>query len=283
MKLELILYGEPSAPTLRLSELAAHISQLAPGLKLTVYDDFFSIYAADQLDFLARSLALARVKNPQAPLDFRLPPPDPTQHRANQPPKRPNQLPSPIELDFEKRNILNSRTRKAGILYDGHAVAEIAESLLPRTLLRTDKTIVICTVLLLGTFEPSDRRYHARTIVCSQVKLISLTGLVLAPARPVEFYIARQAYRLAGRYEMEAKLEADLGDSILHRDDERLTEVVEGYVLQALAHQTLGYPFCSNPACRLFNAHRQSEMLRAQLRGLLCAEHTAWLRSLGRT
>ncbi|HEY5531382.1 MAG TPA: DUF6775 family putative metallopeptidase [Candidatus Anoxymicrobiaceae bacterium] len=39
----------------------------------------------------------------------------------------------------------------------------------------------------------------------------------------------------------------------------------EGYLARALFFYATGEPFCDNKDCRLFNAHRQEEMLRAQL------------------
>jgi hypothetical protein len=41
----------------------------------------------------------------------------------------------------------------------------------------------------------------------------------------------------------------------------------KGYLAQALFFCATGEPFCDNRNCRLFNAHRQEEMLLAQLHG----------------
>jgi hypothetical protein len=41
-----------------------------------------------------------------------------------------------------------------------------------------------------------------------------------------------------------------------------------------------GEAFCDDPACRLFNAHWQEEMLRAQLADNYCGRHRAWLREI---
>ena len=41
----------------------------------------------------------------------------------------------------------------------------------------------------------------------------------------------------------------------------------KGYLAQALFFYATGEPFCDNRNCRLFNAHRQEEMLLAQLHG----------------
>jgi hypothetical protein len=40
--------------------------------------------------------------------------------------------------------------------------------------------------------------------------------------------------------------------------------VLKGYVLQAVFYQATGEAFCDDPDCRLFNAHWQEEVLRAQ-------------------
>lgn len=66
---------------------------------------------------------------------------------------------------------------------------------------------------------------------------------------------------------------------LLGLNNPRLTEVAKGYALQAVFYQALGEAFCKDPYCRLFNAHRQEEMLRAQLDGAfdLCPRHEGLL------
>jgi len=58
-------------------------------------------------------------------------------------------------------------------------------------------------------------------------------------------------------------------------DDERLTEVVKGYCLQALFFHLTGDAFCEDKNCRLYNAHWQEELIAAQTGGdyELCPFH----------
>ena len=124
---------------------------------------------------------------------------------------------------------------------------------------------------LLGTFDEADGRWHARTVILGFPSLISLRGLVEAPAGPPEFHIMRGLSPQLAEAERE-RLESKM---LLGLHDPRLTEVAKGYVLQAVFYQALGEAFCDDPDCRLFNAHRQEEMLKAQLGGAyeLCPRH----------
>jgi hypothetical protein len=69
---------------------------------------------------------------------------------------------------------------------------------------------------------------------------------------------------------------------MLIKDDPRITEVVVGYVLQAVAFQATGSAFCAAPTCRLYNARRQEELIRAQLSAEagLCPQHQALFAAL---
>ena len=56
--------------------------------------------------------------------------------------------------------------------------------------------------------------------------------------------------------------------------DPRLTELLKGYTMQAVFYHLFAEPFCDNPDCRLFNAHWQEEMIKAQLQGAdFCRRH----------
>ena len=54
-------------------------------------------------------------------------------------------------------------------------------------------------------------------------------------------------------------------ESFIDYKDSRMTDVMKGYAAQALFYSLVGYPFCEDSNCRLFNAHRQGELLQAQL------------------
>jgi len=100
---------------------------------------------------------------------------------------------------------------------------------------------------------------------------------VEAPAKPREFYLAQQ--QLGGRPSEEAVavLKQQFRGRFLDHDDPRLTEVVKGYAMQAVAYLLTGEAFCDDPDCRLFNAHWQEEMLCAQTADRYCERHASIL------
>ena len=62
-----------------------------------------------------------------------------------------------------------------------------------------------------------------------------------------------------------AEMDEKFAGTFLTHDDERLTEVAKGYVMQAVFYRLTGEAFCDDAGCRLYDAHWQEEMLRAQL------------------
>jgi hypothetical protein len=52
----------------------------------------------------------------------------------------------------------------------------------------------------------------------------------------------------------------------IDHDDERLTEIMKGYVMQAIFYHIASSPFCDDTRCRLYNGHWQEEVLEAQLK-----------------
>jgi len=78
------------------------------------------------------------------------------------------------------------------------------------------------------------------------------------------------------------ELKEHFKESFIDYQDPRLTDVLKGYAAQALFYYLLGYPFCEDSDCRLFNAHRQSELLQAQLFSPyeFCVRHQAVLKKL---
>jgi hypothetical protein len=135
---------------------------------------------------------------------------------------------------------------------------------------------------LFATWEEADKRYHARTSVYSFPSVISTTGLVEAPAKPREYYFLRRQYEMVGRDLLELKNR--FKGSFLDYEDERLTEVTKGYVMQAVFYSLTGNPFCEDKGCRLYNAHWQEELIFAQLESPyeFCAHHGEILDSLRR-
>lgn len=60
-------------------------------------------------------------------------------------------------------------------------------------------------------------------------------------------------------------LENQVDGEFLVEDDPRATDALKGYVLQAIEYLDTGSAFCDNEECRLHNAHRQPDVIEAQL------------------
>ncbi len=185
------------------------------------------------------------------------------------------------EITYERRR-LTTRGEAKGVIYDGFMVQELLATLFGRTTLNRQRLPLIFTNQLLATYEESDRRYHLRTVLLGYPAIVSTTGLVEAPAKPREFYLAREQFRAMGLEAMSPALAAELRDRCLLPNDERLTEVAKGYALQALFYALFGEAFCDDKDCRLYNAHWQEDMLHAQLNGAydLCPHHEAMIKQV---
>ena len=273
-------YDEGTCASLRLGEVPRAIEEIT-GLGAEVRPEFVSFWVergqADPVglgevgrrlvgsypDALAAALVAARVYDPMRRLQ--------PEHEA-----------SPVEIAAERRGLGTPGRTSVGILYDGVRVQWLMAELLAEPV----AVHVIITARLLGTWAEADSRWHAHTILCGEPAIISTSGLVQAPARPKEYYQgqALTTTRLVPREVVEAELRERLADRMLLPDDPRMTQVVTGYVLQAIAFQATGSAFCPTPTCRLYNARRQEELLRAQSspEARLCPEHEALFAAMRR-
>jgi hypothetical protein len=138
---------------------------------------------------------------------------------------------------------------------------------------------VALTNQLFATWNPDDVRFHARTSIYGIPSIISTRGLVEAPARSRHYYLSRQM-----GFPNEV-LEEKLRDQFLTHEDPRTTEVIKGYIMQALFYHVIAEPFCADPCCRLYNAHWQHELIHAQLESTyeFCPEHQSVLDRLRST
>ncbi|MEW5766063.1 MAG: DUF6775 family putative metallopeptidase [bacterium] len=165
--------------------------------------------------------------------------------------------PDPLSAEIEYESRLLSAQKPSGLLYDGFCVQEIFRKLIPQIEHNLTHAHIIFTSRLFGTYE--DNRYHARIAVFGIPSIISTTGIVEAPAKPREFYLKKELGQDLARLKEEFK------GRFIDYDDPRLTEVMKGYVMQALFYHAFGNPFCDDPECRLYNAHWQEEVIKAQL------------------
>lgn len=180
------------------------------------------------------------------------------------------------EVTYERRRIEREDFKSFGILYDGVGLQRIFSSLISEDERYLDHCHIIFTNQLFGTWDEDDHRYHARVSVYGFPSCISTTGLVEAPAKPREFYLKR---RLGIPLEI---LKGEFRGKFIDHGDPRLTELLKGYVIQALFFHMTGNPFCDDPDCRLYNAHWQGDLIRAQSDGKyeFCKRHVEFLNQL---
>ncbi|MCK5008928.1 MAG: hypothetical protein KAS98_00485 [Deltaproteobacteria bacterium] len=187
-------------------------------------------------------------------------------------------LPEPMqaEIDYEKRNLLKSTAKTFGIIYEGFSLQQLYLNLIDEGEKDIKHLHLVFTNQLFATWDPSNIRHHARVSIYGFPSIISTSGIVVAPAKPRDFYLKRQLGQDPNLLKEEYK------GSFIDYGDPRMTDVLKGYVAQALFYHLVGYPFCEDKNCRLFNAHRQSELLQAQLFSNyeFCPKHKAVLEQL---
>jgi predicted Zn-dependent protease len=191
--------------------------------------------------------------------------------------------PLPGEIEFERKLLLDPTRRIAGVLYDGYKLQDLFLELLPKNELSMDYVHIVFTNRLFGTFDESDGRYHAHVSLYGLPSLVSTVGIVEAPAKPKEFYSLRQQYLALGDQVAVEKLKERFRGRFIDYDDPRLTEVLKGYVMQAMFYHLFGNPFCSDKRCRLWNARWQEEVIGAQLsEPEFCERHSKVLERMKR-
>ncbi len=246
------IYTDPSAATLRVREVADYLREEL-GIPCDVREDFFSYHGGEDHEALARAIAATRVRNIM----------------------RPFQPMEPLygETQFELRLLEEPAKRVPGILYDGYRYLAVMRGLLPPEERSLQVLHIAFEHRILGTFD-EDGRYHARANVCGYPSVVSTSGIVEAPAKPKEYYRVKAQLSIAlGAIPFDAAKEPFKGQFIDY-DDPQLTDVAKGYALQAAMYHASKEAFCEDPDCRLFNAHWQSEVLRAQIQsGRLCSRH----------
>jgi hypothetical protein len=181
------------------------------------------------------------------------------------------------EIDYEKRKILNPSSNSFGVMYDGFSLQSILYLLIPKYEKGLEHLHIVFTNQLIATWDDYDRRYHLRVGVYGQPSIISTSGIVEAPAKPREFYILKQ---LVGKGDLNmVDLKKQFDKRFIDYGDSRMTNVIKGYLAQAIFYHITGYPFCDDKGCRLFNAHWQEEMIYAQIESPyeFCEKHTEYL------
>lgn len=260
------LYNDQRLGPIRIEEVADYVREVFPFAVVENRDEFLShavnAWGADPR-WIAHCLASSRLLDPMSCKTV--------------------DDPLPGEVRYEERTIFDRSMTLLGVAYEGYSFQEILRSLIPREERRYTMQHIVLTSRLLVTREPEEGRAHARTIILGDPALISIAGIIEAPALEPRTYLKLQFFRRPDLQSLFLESERRRLGAIRY-GDERLTEVLKGYVLQAVFYHLTGEPFCSDRLCRLYNAHTQEELILAQLAsGKLCKRHEEASRRLALT
>ncbi len=180
-----------------------------------------------------------------------------------------------IEEGYEQSMPSEHLQSKPNTVYDGFCLQSIYSNMICGEESSLDHVHIIITDMLIATYNEEDMRYHLNTVVLGYPSIVSTTGIVEAPAKPKEFYTLYYYYLSQGVTVSIDELKSIFKDVILEHDDPRLTDIVKGYVMQAVFYSILkDVPFCDEKRCILYNAHWQDEVIEAHIRyGGLCQRH----------
>lgn len=256
------LYSPENRSAKEFIGVKSYLETVFPSIKISVRPTIFKIVPKKEVDDLAGALASARMKDPSSE----------------------QQTFEPMfgEIDYERRAILG-RSKVGGVVYDGRRLQEEFVRLLGKGASLSTASIVF-TDRLISTYSRDDLRHHLRTVICGFPSVVSLPGVVEAPAKPREYYLMKQRMELEGAGEiLLQQLKSSFRGRFVDYDDPELFEVLKGLALQAVLYHLTIDPFCEDSRCRLFNAHWQEDLVKSQvLDGKLCKKHAKQLSSLGR-
>ena len=261
------LYYGGTSRTLELPGLREYLARWLPNARIEIRGEFVRYWLsrmpdsvrAERTDELAERFARVKVRDPNA---------------------RPGTF-QPLygEIEYERRRLTDPNVKGFGILYDGIRLQMIYSDLLLEEESDADYVHLVFTDQLLGTWDPDDLRYHVRVNICGYPSLLSTSGIVEGPAKPREYYLLKQQYEMMGMGGSRLmELKERFGGAFIDYDDLRLTDAMKGYAMQCLFFHATGQPFCDDPECRLYNAHWQEELIRAQFGEVeFCEKHREML------
>ena len=243
-----------------LRSIKPFVSSFFPTVKVDMRPNIGELVESHDIEAVGSSFASARVKDPN------------TSEQAFEP--------SYGELDYERR-VLEGDARAGGVPYDGRALEDIFSKMLRP---KVERATIVLTDRLVSTFSRDDLRHHLRTVVFGFPSIVSIPGIVEAPARPREYYIMKQELELQGAGDLRIeRMKSSFKGRFIDYGDPRMIEVVKGLVLQAIMFHLLLEPFCERRGCRLFNAHWQEDLVWSQITSAkLCKKHAKQLSALSR-
>jgi len=248
---KIILYDEPSVPELKIERLRLFIKNTF-GVNVEIKKNIFNFLGEESI----AKIASCRI------------------FKMTKPFQRHN--PTIEEIDFEKQASQDSSKIENIVMYDGFEIQKIISKSVSHN---ADELHIAFTNKLTCTYDYSDYRYHGRTVICSNPSIISTTGIIEAPAKPREYYMELSMNITQGLNPESVKKKFQ--GTYLEYHDPRLSEITEGYILQAVFYYLTGESFCDSLDCRLNNAHWQKDLLHSQLEiGKLCEKHQTILNNL---
>ena len=251
------LYDEPSISEINISNLVKFLKETLP-VEVVVKDNFFKEFTSQQIQKVSET-RIFEIQN--------------TFRRHN-----PSQTDLELEEQFCKNSKVMEQTKKPEeadsisevVMYDGFEIQKIIRESLQDF---ENKTLhIILTNRFTCTYDESDARYHGRAVICANPAIISITGIIEAPAKSSEFYIEAMANRAQG-LDITSVKEKHEGE-FLEYHDKRLSKIIEGYLLQVIFYVLVEESFCDYMDCRLNNAHWQRDLLYSQIEiRKLCDKH----------
>jgi len=249
---KIILYDEPTVPEIQLERLEKFLTKTFP-VEIEMRENFFQCSNDDFFEKIASTRIFDLKKQ------F----------------KKYN--PSVENIQIEKEN-KDMSTREEMILYDGFEFQKTITEFIPMNEDKKDTLHIIFTNKLTCTFDENDFRYHARALIGSNPAVISTTGMIEAPAKPKQYYLDLMTNFSEKRVE---EIKKKYKGEFLEYHDSRLSEITEGYLLQAIIYYETGEAFCEHKDCRLFNAHWQRDLFFSQLENKrFCKKHQEILNEL---
>lgn len=243
---KIILYNEPTVPEIQIEKIKQFIIDTFQ-IKVEVKNNFFESLE----DKIFENIASVQI------FDLK------KQFKKH--------IPTQEEIQIEKEN-KDTSEQDTMTLYDGFELQNIiAENIAENISVVDDSLHIIFTNKLTATFDNDDFRYHARALISSNPTIISTTGIIEAPAKPKQYYLDLMTnFSKEKIKEIKEKYKGEF----LEYHDSRLSDIVEGYVLQTIMYYATGDAFCENKECRLFNAHWQKDLFYSQIENKkLCVKH----------
>ena len=249
---KIILYDEPTVPEIQLQRLKKFLTEIFP-VEIETRGNIFQ----GSSNNISKKIAGCRIFDLKKPF------------------KKHSPSIEDVQIELENKDMSE---REEMTLYDGFEFHNAITELIPMNENIRGTLHIIFTNKLTCTFDESDFRYHARALIGTNPTIISTTGIIEAPAKPKQYYLDLMTNFSAKRIE---EIKKKYKGEFLEYHDSRISEITEGYLLQAIIYYETGEAFCDHRDCRLFNAHWQKDLFFSQLENKrFCKKHQEILNEL---